>query len=181
MNSPRRGFTIAAVGASLVAFTALGSAGEKREETQRAGARPCCCTSAGATQDDSVLVARRDPDADPPAAPKAKAKASPAATMKGVATRKALLAQVSALMEDGVADCCIDPGCGFCVIAADGCGCAGSLAKGGPVCPECWGGWRAEQGMLPGVKPENVKMLPKDQLKRLYDLRAKKLEEADQG
>ena len=132
---------------------------------------------------DSILLARVNPGTAQQAKSQEKAKkqskASPAALAKGVATRKALLDQVATLMEDGVADCCIEPGCAFCVIAADACPCAGSLAKGGPVCPECWGGWQAGQGMLPDVKPEKVQVLPKDQLKKVYDLKAEKLEQAD--
>ncbi len=106
-------------------------------------------------------------------------KASAAALAKGVTARKAFLDQEGALMEDGVYDCCMKPGCAFCATAADGCPCAKNLAKGGAVCPECWGGWRAGRGALPGVKADKVQVLPKDKLKTLYDLRARKLKEAE--
>jgi hypothetical protein len=147
------------------------------------GTKGACCSNAGGKPArGTVLLAQANPGSARPAAPQEKTKAKPKAgkeaLAKGVATRKALLDQVSALMEDGVADCCIDPGCALCVIAADGCPCAGSLAKGGPVCPECWGGWQAGQGMLPDVKPEKVQILPKDQLKKIYGMRAEKLEQA---
>jgi hypothetical protein len=106
-------------------------------------------------------------------------KASAAALDKGVKARKAFLDQEGALMEDGVYDCCMKPGCAFCAAAADGCPCAKNLAKGGPVCAECWGGWQAGRGALPGVKADKVQVLPKDKLKTLYDLRARKLKEAE--
>lgn len=186
MGSSRKLLGVVAMGASLTAFAALGSATPEEKAPKEDGGRSCCGTAKeGCCSDASgrsgrsvVLAALRTQDGDKPAAKK-QAKAGAASMAKGVATRKALLDQVGALMEDGVADCCIDPGCGFCPIAADACSCAASLAKGGPVCPECWGGWHAEQGMLPGVKAEDVKLLPKDVLKKLYDMKAKKLEAAD--
>jgi len=190
MGSPRKLLAIVSTGACLVAFTALGSANPAdKAQKQDSGCR-CCSGADGACRTDSngqpapgaILLARSSPNSTPEAEFQKKAKeqskASPATLAKGVATRKALLDQVSGLVDDGVADCCIDPGCGFCPITADGCGCAGSLAKGGPVCPECWGGWQAGQGMLPDIKPETVKILPKETLKTLYGMRAEKLEQA---
>lgn len=106
-------------------------------------------------------------------------KASKVALTKGVIARKVLNDQQTALMEDGVYSCCMKPGCTFCAVAADGCSCAKSLTKGGPVCPECCGGWRAGHGALPGVKADKVQMLPNNTLKTLYDLRARKLKAAD--
>jgi hypothetical protein len=188
MGSPRKILAIVAMGASLVAFTALGSANPGgKAQREDGGCRCCngadgaCCSDAGGqSARGTILLAQRKQGGDQTVTSKQQAKASPASLAKGVATRKALLDQVSSLMEDGVADCCIDPGCALCVIAADGCPCAGSLAKGGPVCPECWGGWQAGQGMLPDVKPEKVQILPRDQLKRIYGMKAEKLEQADQ-
>ncbi len=190
MISPRKSLAVAAMGAGLVAFTALGPAGPgDKALNQDSGCRCCngtdgaCCSDAnGRPARGTILLARANPAPAPEAISQQKtkeqAKAGKAALAKGVATRKTLLDQVSALMDDGVADCCIDPGCALCPIAADGCPCAGSLARGGPVCPECWGGWQAGQGMLPGVKPEKVQVLPKDQLKKLYGMKAEKLEQA---
>lgn len=186
MGSPRKILALVAMGASLVAFTALGSAHPRGKAVREDGGCQCCNGADGTCRSDAggqstrgtILLAQRNRGASQPAASKQQSKASPASLAKGVATRKALLDQVSALMEDGVADCCIDPGCALCVIAADGCPCAGSLAKGGPVCPECWGGWQAGQGMLPDVKPEKVQILSKDQLKKLYGTKAEKLDQA---
>lgn len=192
MVSPRKSLAVAAMGACLVAFTALGSARPGGQALEQDSGCRCCNGADGAYCSDAdgppvpgaILLARADPAPAPEVKSQQKAKeqakAGKAALAKGVATRKALLDQVSALMDDGVADCCIDPGCALCPIAADGCPCAGSLAKGGPVCPECWGGWRAGQGMLPDVKPENVQVLPKDQLKKLYGMKAEKLDQAGQ-
>jgi hypothetical protein len=190
MVSPRKSLAVAAMGACLVAFTALGSAKPGGQALNQDSGCQCCNGAGGTCRSDAgsqsahgtILLARGNPGPAPEAISQQKtkeqAKAGKAALAKGVATRKALLDQVSALMDDGVADCCIDPGCALCPIAADGCPCAGSLAKGGPVCPECLGGWHAGQGMLPDVKPEKVQVLPKDQLKKLYGMKAEKLEQA---
>ncbi len=190
MVAPCKTLAIVSMGVSLVAFTALGSANPGGKALKTGPDCPCCSGASGAccshgndqTARGAILLAQGSPDRPLEVAlqekTKEQARASKEALAKGVATRKALLDQQSALMEDGVFDCCIDPGCTFCAIAADGCGCAASLAKGGPVCPECWGGWQAGQGMLPDIKPEKVQILPKDQLKKLYGMKAKKLEQA---
>jgi hypothetical protein len=104
--------------------------------------------------------------------------ASPEAKTKGKAARKAIVAFEKALSQDGVYHCCITPGCEFCPDAANMCPCATSLRKGGPVCPECWGGWIAGNGWLPGVKAADVKVLPEAKLKMMYDMRAKNFEQA---
>ena len=188
MGSPHKLLAIVSMGASLVAFTALGTAHPGEEALREDSGCQCCNGTEGARCSDAggqsargpILLARGDPPSEAITQKKTKgqSRAGKAALAKGVATRKALLEQLTALMDDGVADCCIDPGCAFCLIAADGCPCAGSLAKGGPVCPECWGGWQAGQGMLPDVKPEKVQILPKDRLKKMYDLKTAKLEQA---
>ena len=35
--------------------------------------------------------------------------------------------------------------------------------------------------MLPDIKPEKVQILPKDQLKKIYGMKAEKLDQADQN
>jgi hypothetical protein len=105
--------------------------------------------------------------------------ASAAAKAKGEAARKAVLAQQKALMEDGVYNCCIKPGCEFCSDAADTCPCGTNVRKGGAVCPECWGGWQAGDGAVPGVKPQDVKVIPEEKLKKMYQMRAKNFEKAE--
>lgn len=205
MLSPSKLLAMVSTGAFLIAFTALGladpgdgasaqkaagnSASPAQAILERSGCAHCSATAGGCCADASrnrapgtVLLAQGNPGSAEAAAPQQKSKAQPAASKaalaKGVAVRKALLDQVSTLMEDGAADCCTQPGCVFCPIAADACGCAGSLAKGGPVCPECWGGWQAGQGMLPDVKPESVKILPSDVLKKVYGMKAERLDQA---
>lgn len=171
-------------------LTAIGSAeGEKaRAIAAKAGAGHSCCdgNAAGHCQ-----IADGRPNADARtiilASQKAVAKQStakkggpsPAALAKGVAARKALLAQVEALTDEGKAECCIHPGCAMCVIATDGCGCSASLSEKGPVCPECWGGWLAGQGMLDDVDPTKVQVFSRDTLKKVYEMRADKLEKAE--
>jgi hypothetical protein len=108
-----------------------------------------------------------------------KKKAGEAAVAKGDTARKALVEQRKALAKDGVWDCCIEPGCVFCQTAADGCPCEANLKKGLAVCPECWGGWQAGQGQVPGVNPARIPLPAADLLKKLYDMKAEKLKKAE--
>ena len=153
MGSPRKILAIVAMGASLVAVTALGLANpgggapgqgegvkraspaplapgdttsepateDRRALTEGGGCRCCagvdgaCRSTAGDQRTrGAILLAQGNPVPDQQAKSQDKTKKQPKAgkeaLAKGVATRKALLDQLSALMEDGVADCCIDPG-----------------------------------------------------------------------
>jgi len=189
MRASRWGLSAVALGTSLSVLMALGAA-PPAEKTSSASegvralavAGSCCAGEAG---EETASPLAHDPllalliqDAEKTEASDSGDKLTPEQTEKGVATRKALLAQLMALMDAGRADCCNEPGCGFCLIAADKCVCGPNLTKGEPVCPECWGGWQAGHGMIPNVKPEDVKVLPKKELQELYDLRAKKIDEA---
>jgi len=189
MRPSRKVLSTAAMGASLLIFAAFGSAPPiDKSSPGDEGARlhavtGSCC--AGDAAEETASASPGDPllalliqDADKAEASDSGDKLTPEQAEKGVAVRKALLAQLMALMDVGRADCCNEPGCGFCLIAADKCVCGPSLTKGGPVCAECWGGWQAGHGMIPNVKPEDVKVLPKKELQELYDLRASKIDEA---
>lgn len=185
MTGSRKSATAATAAASLLILSALGLSLPNDKPATTGSTRSCCRRADdGATTHvpaaRSIVLVRGAGKAEQPAAAEANRhrKAGPAATAKGAATRKALLDQVSALVEDGVAECCIEPGCAFCPIAADGCSCGASLAKNGPVCPECWGGWQAGQGMLPDVNPDKVQMLPKATLEKVYGMKAEKLDRA---
>lgn len=189
MQPSRRVLPVVALGASLFVFTILGAA-PPADETSLAdqGARlhavagSCCAAEAveeaATPSPGDPLLALLIQDAGKAEASGPGDELTPEQAEKGVATRKALLAQLTALLDVGRADCCNEPGCGFCLIAADKCVCGPNLTKGEPVCPECWGGWQAGHGMIPNVKPEDVKVLPKQELQELYDLRAKKIDEA---
>jgi hypothetical protein len=108
----------------------------------------------------------------------AEKKAGAAAVAKGAAARRALEEHRQALAKDRVHSCCIQPSCAFCQIAADGCPCGKHLAAGEPVCPECWGGWQAGYGHLEDVEPAKVKIVPKDKLKMLYEMKEKAMNKA---
>ncbi len=116
---------------------------------------------------------------------KAMMKASPEAMAKGDAARAAMLDHQKALKAEGVYSCCINPGCAFCSTAGDMCPCAMNLKQGKPVCPECWGGWHVGKGRLPGIDPgdrtQNIKVLPKDMLKMMYDMKAMGLKRASES
>lgn len=187
MGSPRKIMMVAAIGASLVALTTLGAVRPMTKTTKPSPGASCCAVVVDdarcfvgtdqLTQGAVLLGPIGSVAIRPPVAPQKKA--SQGSLDKGVATRKALMDQATSLMEEGVADCCMQPACGLCPISADACDCAESLSKGGAVCPECWGGWQAGHGGLPNVKPEDVKVFSKDILKQIYDSRAEKLKEAN--
>lgn len=201
MQLSRKVLSAVALGTSLFVLTALGAAppAEQANPADKgarllAASESCCavetaeavdsCCAADIAEEAASsslgdpLLALLVQDAGKDQASSPSDELTPEQTEKGIATRKALLAQLMSLIDSGRADCCNDPGCGFCLIAADKCVCGPNLAKGEPVCPECWGGWQAGHGMIPNVKPEDVKVLPSAELKELYDLRAKKIEEA---
>jgi hypothetical protein len=140
-----------------------------REVIKPAG-RPCCSGAEGACCTKVRAVLQED-----------KKKAGEAALAKGEAARKALVEQRKGLAADGVWNCCIEPGCVFCQTAADGCPCEMHLKKGSAVCPECWGGWQAGQGQIKGIDPRKVPLPSRDLLKKLYDMKAEKLNKADGG
>ncbi len=113
---------------------------------------------------------------------KAMMKASPAAVAKGDAARAAVVEHQKALTADGVYSCCIKPGCTFCSTAGDMCPCGMNLAKGEPVCGECWGGWFAGKGNVPGVdvskNMDKIHVLPKEKMKMMYDMKEMGLKKA---
>lgn len=180
----RKLVAIVALGALPAALTAWGSdqpaKAVKGDAGCRCGDKAATAPAPEATAQAATLLARAGQDDEPKAEAKGHhhKKASPESAAKATAIRKSLLDLVKDLDKEGLADCCTGPPCVMCVIAADGCGCGASLAKGGPVCPECWGGWQAGIGSVKDVKKEDVKGLPPDVLKKLYDAKAKKLGEA---
>lgn len=92
-----------------------------------------------------------------------------------------------ALIDEDVYHCCIKPVCTFCAISGARCPCADNLASGrGGVCPECFGGWYANQGDLEGkittnskgqleFEGELIKIMPISLLKTRYAVRADSL------
>lgn len=70
-------------------------------------------------------------------------------------------------------NCCIDPGCNFCPLAAGQCPCGMNVKTDVGVCGECYDGWRAGQGWVSGIAPEDVKHLQSDTVRQIYEMRAK--------
>jgi len=92
---------------------------------------------------------------------------------------RAQLAKVKGgMMMEGKYACCIGPSCDFCALAENGCVCGNNLAKGKPVCPECKGGWMAGFGTMPDIDPKDVKVLPDEELKKMYQNRANVLKKS---
>lgn len=138
------------------------------------GGSECCSAKGGNCCCARKLLAQADPEK-----PKEEMmKASKEAMAKGETARKAISEHQKALAKDGVYSCCIKPGCTFCSTAGDMCPCAMNLRKGGPVCPECWGGWVAGHGRLDGIDASKVQVIPKSKLKMMYDMKAMNFKKA---
>lgn len=69
-------------------------------------------------------------------------------------------------------DCCNNPSCNFCPLAEGGCTCAHNVKTTTGVCGECYDGWRAGYGAVPGVDPKDVHRLSKDALLEMYRMKA---------
>lgn len=69
--------------------------------------------------------------------------------------------------------CCTQPQCNFCPLVAGKCPCGTNVKSDTGVCGECYDGWRAGDGRIPGVDPEDVHRLNDEMLKTMYQARAK--------
>jgi len=145
------------------------------ENSFHEGGTVCCCSAEA-----SLCCCGKDSETKSDEPKDNMKMASPEAMAKGMKARQAIVGHQKALTGEGVYSCCIKPGCTFCSTSADMCPCAANLRKGDPVCPECWGGWQAGKGRLTGVEAEKVKVLPKEKLKMMYDMRSKNFEKAEQ-
>ncbi|MEK7214046.1 MAG: hypothetical protein AAB289_00405, partial [Chloroflexota bacterium] len=175
--------------AGLVTFYPTAGADDSTAAATGPSSNSCCCRERHATapaacacaaqgldcpskRGNTTVVQKKTEDMKDMPMPSAEAMA------KGKAARKAVQEHQKGLQADGTYSCCIKPGCTFCSTAADMCPCAKMLAKGMPVCPECWGGWQAGAGRLEGVQADKVKIIPHDKLKMMYMMRAKNFAKA---
>jgi hypothetical protein len=154
--------------AALATLAPVGAVGDGQQEPPRA-----CCAAKGAT----CCCGNAEFVSAAPGDDKGK-KASAEAVNRGHFARRAIIDHHKVLTKEGVYSCCIVPGCSLCANAGDMCPCAKSLEKGGPVCPECYGGWNAGYGRLKGVDVQKVTIIPVEQLKTLYEMRYKSFEKA---
>ncbi|GEM_PF-3181348 len=140
----------------------------------------CCCARKAQGEDglESVALAQDGQDKQEPKEKEKMMMASPEAKAKGTAARKAVEEHRKALAKEMVYGCCIKPGCNFCSLAGDMCPCAMNLRKGGPVCPECWGGWQVGFGRLEGVDAAKVQVIPKSKLKMMYEMKTMSFQKA---
>ncbi|MBI4455557.1 MAG: hypothetical protein HY644_06635 [Acidobacteria bacterium] len=69
--------------------------------------------------------------------------------------------------------CCIGPACNFCPLVASGCPCGMNVRTEKGVCGECFDGWHAGQGRMPGVKAHDVKHWNAAMLDTMFKARAK--------
>lgn len=69
------------------------------------------------------------------------------------------------LMLAGKYACCLKHGCDQCVLKMGGCPCGKNAAAGKPVCHECKGGWAAGDGAIPGKTANDIKVMPRMDMK----------------
>ncbi len=65
------------------------------------------------------------------------------------------------LIKDGKYVCCLKNPCNQCALMIGACPCGKNAAAGKPVCHECKGGWAAGNGIIPGKKAEDIKVMPR--------------------
>ena len=61
------------------------------------------------------------------------------------------------LTKSGDYDCCIQPGCDWCVLHEGECECHDNIKAGKEVCPGCGLGWHNDKGVVADVKASQVK------------------------
>ena len=61
------------------------------------------------------------------------------------------------LTKEGSYDCCVQPGCHWCVLHEGECECHDNVKTGKEVCPGCGLGWHNGKGVVQGVKASQVK------------------------
>ena len=57
--------------------------------------------------------------------------------------------------------CCLKHPCDYCEIHMGACPCGKHVRMGMPVCSECKGGWMVGDGAVHGIKPSQVKGMPR--------------------
>lgn len=76
--------------------------------------------------------------------------------------RKKMDAAKKALAAQGRYSCCMKPACDVCARISGSCSCAENAKAGKGVCGECYGGWKAGQGAIRGVKADQLHILSSD-------------------
>jgi len=71
-----------------------------------------------------------------------------------------LAAAKKTLQAKGRYACCVKPSCDLCMRKNGSCACAANVMRGMGACGECMAGWKSGRGSLPGIKAENIKLLP---------------------
>ena len=61
------------------------------------------------------------------------------------------------MTKDGSYDCCVQPGCDWCVLHEGECECHDNLTASKEVCPGCGLGWHNGKGVVQGVDAKKVK------------------------
>ncbi len=74
-------------------------------------------------------------------------------------------------MKNGTYNCCLKHSCIDCAATMGACDCGKKLLAGKPVCNECKGGWYAGDGKFSGIKPSQVKTLPRGMMGHMHNMK----------
>jgi hypothetical protein len=69
------------------------------------------------------------------------------------------------LAKAGKYGCCLKHSCDFCALKMGGCPCGKMASMDKPVCNECTGGWAAGDGAIPGKTADQIKTMPRMDMK----------------
>lgn len=68
-------------------------------------------------------------------------------------------------MKAGMYGCCLKHACDVCALKMGSCPCGKMASMDKPVCNECKGGWAAGDGAIPGKKADDIKTMPRMDMK----------------
>lgn len=74
-------------------------------------------------------------------------------------------------MKNGTYKCCLKHSCIYCAAMEGACDCGKELLAGKPVCNECKGGWDAGDGKFSGIKPSEVKTMPRGMMGKMHNMK----------
>ena len=75
-----------------------------------------------------------------------------------ISQARSLLAEAKKeLAEDWKYNCCIKDPCDRCALDHQSCSCAHEVKAGNAVCSDCYAGWQRGEGIVPGIKANQVK------------------------
>ena len=78
---------------------------------------------------------------------------------------KTVMAEKQKAMKAGKYGCCLKHACDICALKMGSCPCGKMASMDKPVCNECKGGWAAGDGAIPGKTADDIKTMPRMDMK----------------